>query len=191
MAKYLQERQASETHTLSADSWLQQIEETLNDRVLTRSWKAGGIRSRGSLRYFLGDFDFDYVTQWDAEKKNEQKWLGRCGCVAHYVVLQAARNGFSDVRMYFAQHPKAYGSICPLTMHYYAVIGRYDADGDSEQYWILDKDGEDEKYQFKTMSESELVQFMQEDYESNDVSLCMQSRREVSPQTSRMIMAKI
>ena len=176
MVNSLQERQASDASLLTTDVWLQQTEETLNERVLKRSWKAEGIRSEGSLKYFLGDFDFDHVKEWDEEKdKYTQKWLGRCGCVAHYVVLQAARSGFSDVRIYFALHPQAYSSICPLKMHYYPVVGRHDTGPENEQYWILNQDSD--TYKFEEVPKNELVLFMEKDYKSENVSLCMQSEQ--------------
>jgi hypothetical protein len=184
MEAYLRRKQSGASDLMSAEQWLHSTTKILDERFVARSWKSGGVRSQGSFDYLLGDFNFDRIempSQNDPRiQTKEEKWLGRCGCVARYAALEAAGNGFADVRIYFASHPRRYTSVCPLTMHYYAVVGKNDVEEPDSRFFLLmtHKSG---MYQFVALNESEIDAYLAKDYDDGTIHLCIHSERPVIP----------
>jgi len=182
MATYVRERLHSSSGAMPPEQWKKDMSTTIAQRVIPRNWDSDGFESEGALRYLTGDFHFDTVTIDIDDAKNgkttqEERWLGRCGCIARHIVLEAAKNGFADVRIYFAKHPKRYNSVCPLTMHYYPVIGKNDTTGFDPRFYAFTGKVTGSPA-FTPVDEEKIHSFLIKDYNGGDISLCMQSQRE-------------
>lgn len=193
MVEYVRNRVQFTGNIPPPEQWQRETIATLSARVMSRNWNSDGITSQGALRYLVGDFHFDSVTVDVRDPKSgknvpDERWLGRCGCVARYAVLEAAKNGFADVRMYFASHPKKYRAICPLMMHYYPVIGKNDDAGFDPRFFVLTSKATG--YQsFTPVREDNILSFLEKDYDGGNISLCMHAHREPIIPKRQQVMA--
>src|SRR3989344_8031552 len=105
MAIYVRDRLHSSSGAIPSEQWRRKMATTLKECVIPRDWNSDGIESQGALRYHIGDFHFDEIMIEVPDSKlgknvKAERWLGRCGCTARHTVLDAAKNGFADVRIY-------------------------------------------------------------------------------------------
>lgn len=193
MVAYVRDRLRSSGRAAPPEQWRREIIAIFKERVIPRDWNSDGIDSQGALRYLIGDFHFDEIMIDVPDPKlgknvKAERWLGRCGCIARHTVLDAAKNGFADVRIYFAHHPKRYHSVCPLTMHYYPVIGKNDVAGFDTRFFVLTSKATGCP-SFVPVQEKDILPLLQKDYDGGNIDLCMQAQRQPIIPKRRQAMA--
>ena len=161
MATYVRERLHSSSGAMPPEQWKKDMSTTIAQRVIPRNWDSDGFESEGALRYLTGDFHFDTVTIDIDDAKNgkttqEERWLRPSGCIARQIALEAAKNGFADVRIYFAKH-----ATTGFDPRFYAFTGKVTGSP-----------------AFTPVDEEKIHSFLIKDYNGGDISLCMQSQRE-------------